>query len=397
MSRLYNSHIIIHRVTILRNPVASEQCFTVDHTVPVGQSGVTQVTAISSQSRWHVCCQVTCAETGPWLGIGPDITVVDTPGFGGDMEEEEDTIDGLVNFLREDLMYVDAFVIAFKQSDSRPTVAYRTMIKLIDGIFGDELWDHVMIEATWWSYSLREVSIREQKGLTEAVWLQGAPLTSLNNIVTRTQRDAIEAVYIDTFYMPEDPMEKEKFEENTQMLRDFAQNKTSFHCKDISIVKTELRNLEEQKKMLEVEKIKIETRKNELNQSCSNKIFELKNNNKNKTLEIKTCQEDRAMIKAEKLRIEDQMMDEGLLAVILAGCVVAGLVIGALVTRSALKYFGDKKSEDDDEDDDDSESESSEKEMIENVKSKKKSLSSIDEFTDLDSKTFNSNIIISKV
>ena len=89
--------------------------------------------------------------------------MVDTPGFGGDMEEEEDTIDGLVNFLREDLMYVDAFVIAFKQSDSRPTVAYRTMIKLIDGIFGDELWDHVMIEATWWSYSPREVNIREQK------------------------------------------------------------------------------------------------------------------------------------------------------------------------------------------------------------------------------------------
>ena len=350
--------------------------------------------------RCDVWCQITCAETGPWLGIGPDITVVDTPGFGGDMEEEEDTIDGLVNFLREDLMYVDAFVIAFKQSDSRPTVAYRTMIKLIDGIFGDELWEHVMIEATWWSYSPREVSIREQKGLTEAVWLQGAPLTSLNNIVTRAQRDAIEAVYIDTFYMPEDPTEKEKFEENTQKLKDFAQNKTSFHCKDISIVKTELRDLEEQKKMLEVEKIRIETRKNELNQSCSNTIFELKYKIDEKNLETKTCQKDRAMIKAEKLLIEDRVMDEGLLAVILAGCVVAGLVIGALVTKSALKYFGDKKNQDDDDDDSDSESESSEKEMIENVKNKKKSLSSIDEFTDLDSsniKTFNSNITISKV
>ena len=43
VSSFYDSHIIIHRFTILRNPVASEQCFTVDHTVPVGQSGVTQV------------------------------------------------------------------------------------------------------------------------------------------------------------------------------------------------------------------------------------------------------------------------------------------------------------------------------------------------------------------
>ena len=323
---------------------------------------------------------------------------MDTPGFGGDMEEEEQTIDGLVNFLREELVYVDAFVIAFKQSDSRPTVAYRTMIKLIDGIFGDELWDHVMIEATWWSFSPREVRNRVSKGLTEAAWLQGAPLTSLENIVTRAQRDAIKAVFIDTFYEPEDPTEKKKFEENTQMLKDFAQNKTSFHCKDISIVKTELRNLEEQRQILEVEKIKIETEKKVLGETCSNKTLELQKNIDQRTLEAKSCQKDRALISAEKLRIEEQVMDEGLMAGILAACLVAGLVIGALVTRSALRYFGDNRDKDDD--DEDSDSESSEKEMIENVKSKKKRLSSVDEFTDINSdniKTFNSNITISNV
>ena len=105
------------------------------------------------------------------------------------------------------------------------------------------------------------------------------------------------------------------------------------------------------------------------------------------------------MIKAEKLLIEDRVMSEGLMAGLLAGCLVAGLVIGALVTRTAIRYFGDKN-KDDEDDDDDSESDSSEKEMIENVKSKKKSLSSIDEFTDLNGgniKTFNSNITISKM
>ena len=325
--------------------------------------------------------------------------MVDTPGFGGDMEEEEHTIDGLVNFLREELVYVDAFVIAFKQSDSRPTIAYKTMIKLIDGIFGDELWDHVIIEATWWSFSPRDVSIREDKNLTEEAWLQNAPLTSLESILTRSQRDAIEAVFIDTFYYPGDPTEKEKFEENTQKLKDFAQNKTSFHCKDISVVKTELRNLEEQKQMLEAEKIKIETQKKVLDESCSNRILELEKNVSQQTNETNSCQEDRKMIAAEKLLIEDRVMSEGLMAGLLAGCLVAGLVIGALVTRTAIRYFGDKN-KDDEDDDDDSESDSSEKEMIENVKSKKKSLSSIDEFTDLNGgniKTFNSNITISKV
>ena len=30
-----------------------------------------------------------CAHTGRWLGTGPPVTVVDTPGFGNSLEEEE--------------------------------------------------------------------------------------------------------------------------------------------------------------------------------------------------------------------------------------------------------------------------------------------------------------------
>ena len=231
------------------------------------------------------------------------------------MEEEENTIDGLVNFLRGDLVYVDAFVIAFKESDSRPTVAYKTMIKLIDGIFGEELWDHVMIEATWWGFSPGQIKRRAQKELTEESWLQEAPLKSLENIVSREKRDAIRAVFIDTFYEPEDPTEKEKFEENTQLLKNFTQNKESFHCKDITTVKSELRSLEEQRKKLEEEKIAIETRKNELQESWSNQIYELNNTIQEKTNETKSCQEERASIKAEKLKMEDKVMDEGVVPV----------------------------------------------------------------------------------
>ena len=386
----------------LRNPEKSQPCFTVDHTPPRGQSGVTQV-KINSQffgitDILTPFSQETCAEVGPWLGAGDNITVVDTPGFGGDMEEEEDTIDGLVNFLRYELKYVDAFVIAFRQSDNRPTVAYKTMIKLIDGIFGDELWNHVMIEATWWSYSQSDIRRRGQKQLTEDSWLKGAPLTSLDNIVSSEQREKIAAVFIDTFYEPEDPTQKEKFEENTQALKDFTQNKTSFHCKDISIVKTELRELEEQRKRLEEEKIRIQTQKNELEESCSNENFKLRRTIEFQTNETKLCQDDRKMITAEKLSIEDRVIDDGMLAGILAGVGVAGLLLGALFTVLGFKNFKKGKCEDDD-DGDSTDSESSEKEMIENAKSKKKSVSSFDNFTDLDSniETFNKNIKISKV
>ena len=50
---------------------------------------------------------------------------MDTPGLGVDLEEEEGTIDGLVNFLRNDIKYVDALVIAFKQMDNRVTPTFK--------------------------------------------------------------------------------------------------------------------------------------------------------------------------------------------------------------------------------------------------------------------------------
>jgi hypothetical protein len=42
------------------------------------------------------------------------VTVVDTPGFNEDLEAEEETIDQIVNFLRNDLQYVHAFILTFK-------------------------------------------------------------------------------------------------------------------------------------------------------------------------------------------------------------------------------------------------------------------------------------------
>ena len=69
----------------------------------------------------------TCHDTGHYLGniTKPIFTVVDTPGFGNDLVEEEATIDSLVNVLKDEIKYVHAFIICFKQSDNRMTHSLR--------------------------------------------------------------------------------------------------------------------------------------------------------------------------------------------------------------------------------------------------------------------------------
>ena len=69
----------------------------------------------------------TCHDTGRFLGnMSQDIiTVIDTPGFGNNLVEEEATINSLVNVLKDEIQYVHAFVICFKQSDNRMTHSLR--------------------------------------------------------------------------------------------------------------------------------------------------------------------------------------------------------------------------------------------------------------------------------
>ena len=114
-------------------------------------------------------------------GEGTRFTVVDTPGFGDRLIEEEKTIESLVqvttiiieciisiNFgreahpsfvfichlilfqtLRDEIKYINVFVIAFKETDKRMTFALRSMISLFKKMFGDRFWDNAILEVLY--------------------------------------------------------------------------------------------------------------------------------------------------------------------------------------------------------------------------------------------------------
>ena len=75
----------------------------------------------------------TCPDQGHWLGLPSNkiFTVIDTPGFDNDIDEEEEaTIDGLINVLKDEIKYVHVFIIAFKQQDYRMTKSLKSMLHL---------------------------------------------------------------------------------------------------------------------------------------------------------------------------------------------------------------------------------------------------------------------------
>ena len=66
------------------------------------------------QSNKTSVTKKTCHDSGPFLGKTSfgSITVVDTPGFGNNLQEEEKTIESLVNVLKNEIRYTYEYVLA---------------------------------------------------------------------------------------------------------------------------------------------------------------------------------------------------------------------------------------------------------------------------------------------
>jgi len=242
------ANVLIGRAKDYKN-TGDEKCFTVGAFADEDGAGVTQET---------------CFEAGSWLGRGEkQVTVVDTPGFGVELEEEEDTISGLVNFLRNDLKFVHAFVLTFKESDKRITAEFRLMVRLLSGIFGEQFWDNSIIEATHWSY--HENDRAKRKHYNESTWTE-----HINSMFKGISSQKMTSVFIDTYYNIGNSHEREEFDKNTQKLFDFAVGKEPFACKDIKQIKHEWRTALEQLENMTLLNQMLEKERNFLQQTIDN-------------------------------------------------------------------------------------------------------------------------------
>lgn len=190
--------------------------------------------------------KATCADTGYWLGdagSGAHFTVIDTPGFGDKLLEEEKTIESLVQTLRDEIKHIHVFVIAFKQTDNRMTNALRSMIGLFEKMFGDGFWNNAILEATHWSHGEDGRRIRGSSipAITEQFWS-----AEFNRILRREynlKRD-LQSVFIDTFYDQTSANETAAFAENSRTLFHFANSSKPFACKDIKIALSEIMQMQ---------------------------------------------------------------------------------------------------------------------------------------------------------
>lgn len=206
------------------------------------------------QSGSEAVTKTTCADKAHWMGnsSAPRFTVVDTPGFGEAIREENVHVENMVSRFKNDLEYIHVFIILFKQTDNRMTLALWNMLNMFQTMFGPDFWRNAILEATHWSYSPRLTRIREDGGMTEDIWSK--------QFNERLRKDFkfdfdLPVVFIDTFHNRQNTREVQKFQQNVETLWQFAQSRleSPFRCKDIQIALSDISLLTDKVKDLKEE------------------------------------------------------------------------------------------------------------------------------------------------
>merc|ERR1719367_806171 len=151
---------------------------------------------------------MTTFSTGRWLGTGPNITVVDTPGF-------KDTDDAeIINVLGDEVREVDSFLVVYKYKD-RFTRPFKRTLTMLTKMFGN-FWTNVVIVVNFWSFKTIHDEERRSVGVTPEKYSR--QLSGLFEAKFDLPSGSLPLVFIDTHYNRSNPEELSNFKIETEQL-----------------------------------------------------------------------------------------------------------------------------------------------------------------------------------
>ena len=91
---------------------------------------------------------------------GENFTVVDTPGFGDTDKQDGKLIDKMIRTLKDDIKTTNGFLLLFNGQQARFDSHLQQMLRDLQIMFGENVWNHVVIGFTFWGYDDTSVMIR---------------------------------------------------------------------------------------------------------------------------------------------------------------------------------------------------------------------------------------------
>ena len=121
----------------------------------------------------NLCTKNTTFAVGKWLGNGSRFTVIDTPGFSYNDEEESHRINEMLDVLKSDVKGVNVIVLLIKGNTHSLSNGMRTMMKILEATFSKNIWMNMVIGVNMdWSYKEKDIKQRDKSGRYEHQYLQ---------------------------------------------------------------------------------------------------------------------------------------------------------------------------------------------------------------------------------
>jgi len=275
---------------------------------------------VKRETHIHSNTKDACWKQGPLFGnnIEPDMTVIDTPGWGGDEDNQFDITEKIVDFLSLKIQYVNTFAILLPGSSNRKLTTLVNTLRLIKKIFegktGKKFVTNIVLVATHWGHFGNKTINEEKKKKfldDQKALLKDESWEGWQNL---------KAVYYAPLKDLGDKDEKEEVRKELRELVNISEKNEAFHCKDIVKAEDEISKMRDTLKAQEEKISQLEQEIIEL-EGHERRIEELENC----STELSSCQ---MKIKERLERSTMSMVGVGL------GSTVLGVILGFFIFRS---------------------------------------------------------------
>ena len=99
--------------------------------------------------------------TRPWLGENDLFTVVDTPGFADSDNDDSELVDEMMTVLNKDVGSANLILLVIKGTETRLSRDLQQMIREMRALFGEHMWNNLVIGVSFWSFKSDLVNYRE--------------------------------------------------------------------------------------------------------------------------------------------------------------------------------------------------------------------------------------------